>query len=196
MPFERSTMAETQPKRRRLDSRYELKKKRRREATSGSKAVEIDALPWGQAKLPDRLDDAEGFFGLEEISDVEVVRDPTSGRVEYRVGEVSWEFLLVKGSLLTFPSCLNRPELPTLRLAASTKMDNGWKRTPGAVSVNRILETDPLNRSLDRTTRNRPQHRFQRRPIRKQQQSLLKATYSTCYEMTLSMMRMVSADDC
>ncbi|KAL8925302.1 MAG: hypothetical protein Q9208_003592 [Pyrenodesmia sp. 3 TL-2023] len=80
-------MADTQPKRRRLDSHYELKKKRRREANGGSQNVGIDALPWGQAKLPDRLDDAEGFFGLEEISDVEVVRDPTSGRVEYRLPE-------------------------------------------------------------------------------------------------------------
>ncbi|KAI4169227.1 MAG: hypothetical protein LQ346_008985 [Caloplaca aetnensis] len=78
-------MADTQSKRRRLGSPYELKKRRRKEANGGSKAVGIDALPWGQAKLPDRLDDAEGFFGLEEISDVEVVRDPTSGRVEYRL---------------------------------------------------------------------------------------------------------------
>ncbi len=96
-------MAGTQTKRRRLDSPYELKKRRRKEANGGSKAVGIDALPWGQAKLPDRLDDAEGFFGLEEISDVEVVRDPTSGRVEYRVGEASSGQPLIKGQLLTFP---------------------------------------------------------------------------------------------
>ncbi|KAL8740358.1 MAG: hypothetical protein Q9184_008502 [Pyrenodesmia sp. 2 TL-2023] len=79
-------MADT-PKRRRIDSPYELKKKRRKEVNGGSQAVGIDALPWGQAKLPDRLDDAEGFFGLEEISDVEVIRDLTSGRVEYRLSE-------------------------------------------------------------------------------------------------------------
>ncbi len=49
----------------------------------------LDALPWNEVALPDRLDDAEGFFGLEEVSDVEVVRDPTLGKVEYRVGKAS-----------------------------------------------------------------------------------------------------------
>lgn len=51
------------------------------------KFVKLEALPWNQVNLPDRLEDAEGFFGLEEISDVEVVRDKYLGRVEYRVGE-------------------------------------------------------------------------------------------------------------
>ncbi|KAI4132015.1 MAG: hypothetical protein LQ341_006316 [Variospora aurantia] len=49
------------------------------------KFVKLEALPWNQVNLPDRLEDAEGFFGLEEISDVEVVRDKYLGRVEYRV---------------------------------------------------------------------------------------------------------------
>lgn len=49
--------------------------------------VSVSALPWTEVPLPDRLDDAEGFFSLEEISDVEIVRDGELGRVEYRVGE-------------------------------------------------------------------------------------------------------------
>lgn len=71
-------------------------KKRKREGGNllqghrkGPKAVGVNALPWNEVALPDRLDDAEGFFGLEEISDVEIVRDDTLGRVEYRVGEAS-----------------------------------------------------------------------------------------------------------
>lgn len=84
-------MATANFKRRRLDAPYENKKRQRKDANKGSKATGIDALPWSQVKLPDRLDDAEGFFGLEEISDVEVVRDPKLGRVEYRVGEASSE---------------------------------------------------------------------------------------------------------
>ena len=36
--------------------------------------VAIDSLRWRKAKLPDMFDDAEGFFGLEEIDDVEVIR--------------------------------------------------------------------------------------------------------------------------
>ncbi|RMZ89176.1 hypothetical protein DV736_g3591, partial [Chaetothyriales sp. CBS 134916] len=38
-------------------------------------AVRGDALKWEQVELPDRLEDAEGFYNLEEIDDVEVVRD-------------------------------------------------------------------------------------------------------------------------
>ncbi|ETN39903.1 uncharacterized protein HMPREF1541_06129 [Cyphellophora europaea CBS 101466] len=38
-------------------------------------AVRGDALSWTPVTLPDRLDDAEGFYALEEIEDVEVVRD-------------------------------------------------------------------------------------------------------------------------
>ena len=40
-----------------------------------SKIVRGDALKWKRLPLPDRLDDAEGFYDLEEIDDVEVVRD-------------------------------------------------------------------------------------------------------------------------
>lgn len=47
-------------------------------------AVGLDGLPWNQVAV-DRLEDAEGFFGLEELSDVDVVRDPTLGKVEYKV---------------------------------------------------------------------------------------------------------------
>ncbi|KAL8803745.1 MAG: hypothetical protein Q9200_006084 [Gallowayella weberi] len=55
-----------------------------RKHPKSSKAVGVDALPWNQVSLPDRLDNAEGFFGLEEISDVEIVKDEKLGRVEYR----------------------------------------------------------------------------------------------------------------
>lgn len=39
------------------------------------KAVALDSLPWNEVKMPDMFDDAEGFYGLEEIDDVEVVRE-------------------------------------------------------------------------------------------------------------------------
>jgi ATP-dependent RNA helicase DDX24/MAK5 len=47
----------------------------------------LDALPWNEVSLPGRFDDAEGFFGLEEISDVEVVKGTKTGKLEYRVSE-------------------------------------------------------------------------------------------------------------
>jgi ATP-dependent RNA helicase DDX24/MAK5 len=42
----------------------------------------LDALAWKSVSMPDRLDDYEGFFGLEEVDDVEVVRDE-SGHVTF-----------------------------------------------------------------------------------------------------------------
>lgn len=39
------------------------------------KPVSIDSLRWRKAELPDMFDDAEGFYGLEEIDDVEIVRN-------------------------------------------------------------------------------------------------------------------------
>ena len=85
------SMAPIEKKRRRdLDS-FKAKKRQRidpekiesQEGPEGG-AIGVDKLPWNQAAV-DRLEDAEGFFGLEELSDVDVVRDPTLGKVEYKV---------------------------------------------------------------------------------------------------------------
>ncbi len=43
----------------------------------------VDSLKWKSVSLPDRLDDYEGFFGLEEVEDVDVVRDDTTGQVSF-----------------------------------------------------------------------------------------------------------------
>jgi len=37
--------------------------------------VAVDALPWNEVQMPDMFDDAEGFFGLEEVEGVEIIRD-------------------------------------------------------------------------------------------------------------------------
>ena len=52
-----------------------------------ARPISLDQLAWKEVALPDRFEDAEGFFGLEEIEDVEVVRDPGSGKVQYLVGK-------------------------------------------------------------------------------------------------------------
>ncbi|EWC46890.1 hypothetical protein DRE_03902 [Drechslerella stenobrocha 248] len=46
------------------------------------KSVSTDALKWRQVEMPDRLDDVEGFFGLEEIDDVQVVNN--NGLLEFK----------------------------------------------------------------------------------------------------------------
>ncbi|KAL8697618.1 MAG: hypothetical protein Q9201_007033 [Fulgogasparrea decipioides] len=86
-------MATPYPKRRHKDINEKHAKRRKlasdesQTQARSSKATSEDALQWNEVPLPDRLDDAEGFFGLEEISDVEVVKHEKHGRVEYRVGE-------------------------------------------------------------------------------------------------------------
>lgn len=46
-----------------------------------ARIVKADSLPWKSVSLPDRMDDYEGFFGLEEIDDVDVMRDEATGQV-------------------------------------------------------------------------------------------------------------------
>lgn len=84
-------MAPIEKKRHRDLASFKAKKRQRidlenhdsQEGVHGG-AVGLDKLPWSQVAV-DRLEDAEGFFGLEELSDVDVVRDPTLGKVEYKV---------------------------------------------------------------------------------------------------------------
>ncbi|KAI1116541.1 ATP-dependent RNA helicase MAK5 [Nemania sp. NC0429] len=47
------------------------------------RSVGVDSLPWSNAKLPEMFDDAEGFYGLEEVDGVEVVRG-SGNIVEFR----------------------------------------------------------------------------------------------------------------
>ena len=51
---------------------------------SNGPAVRGDALKWKTVMLPSRLEDAEGFYGLEEIDDVDVVRDERNNHVMFR----------------------------------------------------------------------------------------------------------------
>jgi ATP-dependent RNA helicase DDX24/MAK5 len=39
------------------------------------RAVALDALPWNEVEVPDMFKDAEGFFGLEEVGGIEVIRE-------------------------------------------------------------------------------------------------------------------------
>ncbi len=96
-------------KKRSNDNKSQSSRKRQRagpgEGLSGQpntrkEVITLDALPWTEVSLPGRFDNAEGFFGLEEISDVEVVRDVKMGKLEYRVCE--WSPLQYACPSLTF----------------------------------------------------------------------------------------------
>ena len=61
---------------------------------SSTQPVSLDTLPWQEVAFPKSgFEDAEGFLGLEEISDVEVVKDPKLGKVEYRVCQLPQSFI-------------------------------------------------------------------------------------------------------
>ncbi|KAL8917553.1 MAG: hypothetical protein Q9172_005793 [Xanthocarpia lactea] len=88
--YSKRSMTAIEPSRRSAHDPTKSKKRKRAEESQSQKKRKslkpagVNALPWKEVPLPDNLDDAEGFFGLEEISDVELVRDEKLGRVEYR----------------------------------------------------------------------------------------------------------------
>jgi len=64
-----------QSKRRKLQSAKQHK------VSKPKRPVDVDALPWRSVDVPEMFDDAEGFFGLEEIEGVDVVRN--GGTVQF-----------------------------------------------------------------------------------------------------------------
>ena len=48
-------------------------------------SLPIESLDWHDVSLPHRLEDYEGFFGLEEVDGVEVLRQEGSEKVQFRV---------------------------------------------------------------------------------------------------------------
>ena len=49
---------------------------------SKTRTVDVDSLPWKPVEIPEMYDDAEGFFGLQVIDGVEIVRK-ADGEVEF-----------------------------------------------------------------------------------------------------------------
>ncbi|KAL2354894.1 P-loop containing nucleoside triphosphate hydrolase protein [Cryomyces antarcticus] len=76
------------------EERLQIAKKPRKTA---GQVVRLDELQWNEVAMPDRLDDFEGFFGLEEIDNVDVVRE--DGRVSFKTKGEDGEEAAVKGVL-------------------------------------------------------------------------------------------------
>lgn len=47
-------------------------------------SIAIEDLNWKEVSLPDRMEDAEGFFGLEEIEGVDIIKQ-SGGEVQFKV---------------------------------------------------------------------------------------------------------------
>lgn len=72
-------------KRRRLENNDEspvAKKTSIKQNANGN--IRQEELSWSEVAMPDRLEDLEGFYGLEEIEDVDVVRDEKTGSFAFR----------------------------------------------------------------------------------------------------------------
>ncbi|KZZ87326.1 ATP-dependent RNA helicase MAK5 [Ascosphaera apis ARSEF 7405] len=61
--------------------------KRRKVDAAPRTTFKVNELDWKRVELPDLLDDAEGFYGLEEIDDVEIIRDPEHGEIKFQAPE-------------------------------------------------------------------------------------------------------------
>ncbi|KAJ5776270.1 uncharacterized protein N7511_001281 [Penicillium nucicola] len=46
--------------------------------------VGVEDLNWKEVALPDRMEDAEGFFGLEEIDGVDIIKGENGGEVQFK----------------------------------------------------------------------------------------------------------------
>jgi ATP-dependent RNA helicase DDX24/MAK5 len=56
--------------------------------TKEPRPVSLDELSWHEVDIPDQLDDYEGFFGLEEVENIEVIRHADSGKVTFKTAVV------------------------------------------------------------------------------------------------------------
>ena len=59
----------------RSKKRQKIEPEKNGSAKAEKRAVALDALPWYEVEMPDMFEDAEGFFGLEEVEGVEVIRE-------------------------------------------------------------------------------------------------------------------------
>ena len=99
LPIYRALRTAAMAKERRQENSAQPSRKKQKLASHAFKAVDesqpgidhisLDQLHWKEVSLPLRFEDAEGFFGLEEIEGVDVTRDTTNGKVKYRVGKDS-----------------------------------------------------------------------------------------------------------
>lgn len=60
-------------------------------AAKPKRVLNANSLPWKSVDIPEMFDDAEGFFGLEEVTGVEVVRNGNTVKFVTAAGDTSEE---------------------------------------------------------------------------------------------------------
>lgn len=83
-PDQNIEMSTANKKRSRSQQSANPAKRARTDVTAKTiKKAPVDALRWTEVSLPDRLDDIEGFYGLEEVEGVDILRE--NGKIEFAV---------------------------------------------------------------------------------------------------------------
>jgi ATP-dependent RNA helicase DDX24/MAK5 len=77
------------PKRSRVADESSMKSGKRRKVqnfvANANSLVTDENLQWREVAVSQRLGDAEGFSGLEEIDDVEVIKDKDRSHIQFHV---------------------------------------------------------------------------------------------------------------
>lgn len=78
-----AAMATNQKKRKQGASEAPQKRRKTQQPrqTQSKRPVAVDKLRWKTVDVPEMFDDAEGFYGLEEVEGVEIVRE--GGAVQF-----------------------------------------------------------------------------------------------------------------
>ncbi|PSK33614.1 ATP-dependent RNA helicase mak5 [Elsinoe australis] len=69
--------------RKRIKLGHSVPSEKPKQGKSASKNLRLEDLKWKDIEMPDKLDDYEGFFGLEEIDDVDIIKDEATGMVSF-----------------------------------------------------------------------------------------------------------------
>ncbi|KAJ5835816.1 hypothetical protein N7447_001842 [Penicillium robsamsonii] len=92
-------------------------------------SIAVEDLNWKEVAMPDRMDDAEGFFGLEEIEGVEIIKQGDGGvQFKAKSGKPTH-------SILKPPSADDGDEWDGFSDEDSSKKSAATEKTPAATEV-------------------------------------------------------------
>ena len=106
-----------------------------------------EEVKWKQVPIPDQLHDAEGFFGLEEVENVEIIRNAHSGDLEYRVQFPSFLYVTFLG-IDSVIRLSDRKQTLGGRTAKHTTLTLSWTLT--GMSMSPPLSVTKSGRDLER----------------------------------------------
>ncbi|KAL6709890.1 ATP-dependent RNA helicase [Coniothyrium glycines] len=105
--------------------------------------VRLDELGWKTVSMPDRLEDFEGFYGLEEIEDVAIVKDETTGMMSFETTKTQEEIDQ------DIEEAWRREEKEAQRLEKITLGDGGEEALEDAESDSEAREVDAASNYQD-----------------------------------------------